>query len=716
LIVKDIMQKKNNILVIVESPAKVKTISKFLGKGYLVRATFGHIFDLARSGEGNFGVNIEKGFIPKYQVINDKKDKIKAIVTSAKMAKEIYIASDSDREGEAIAWHLKSVLDKTGLPIRRVVFNEITKEEIQRAIASPGDLDKNLYDAQQARRVLDRIVGFSVSPTIISKFGPKLSAGRVQSVAVKIVVERENEIESFEPKEYWNITAALSKDKKEKFIAKLSKTIKSQKAAKDIKAELSVDSYKVIKVEGVERKRNPPPPLITSSLAGMAASRYKFATARTMKAAQKLYEAGHITYMRTDSIRSSPKSIQACRDWLSTNNHDIPNKPNRYASKNKAQDAHEAIRPTTITSTPKNTYFSSDEQKVYNIIWERFIASQMMPAKYFNVNITIKTSSGHILKASGRTLKYKGWLSVSKTSYDKDVTLPSLDKGDEVFLVSPNVVAEQKFTQPPPRYSEKTLISELEKRGIGRPSTFATIMSKITSRSFVESKSNTFVATTLGKRVIADLNKHFSFMEVNYTANVEKDLDKIASGKLKYKDFLGGFYEPFKKEVKASVLSEYTDYGFKCPNCNKRMLLKHGKYGYYMCCYDYPKTCKTSFSCVIENGKPVAKQTNVEIVEGISCPKCGSDMVQRDGSFGPFYSCVKYPKCYGSRKVPYGKECPKCGDELYATTYHEKNVLFCMGYPDCKHSEKLPDDAITDPKKICKEPNIPRKLKKLIKS
>lgn len=720
------MVKKNKILVIVESPGKVKTISKYLGSDYIVRASFGHIFDLVTKGVGNFGVDIEKGFIPKYQVSPDKKDKIKAILSAAKSVDEVYIAADADREGEAIAWHLAEVLKPTKKPIKRVIFNEITKKAIQSAIKKLGDLNKDLYDAQQARRVIDRIVGFSVSPVLINKFGPKLSAGRVQSVAVRIVVDREREIEAFKPEEYWNITVALAKPKllKDNFIAKYAKKVSNKKTALSIKKDLDSDSYTISNLEEKEKKRNPYPPLITSTMCSLAAGRYRFATARTMQAAQKLYEAGHITYLRTDSVRSSPDSIQSCREWLDNNGHELPAKPNFYGKSKKGknvQDAHEAIRPTNVELTPQNIHTTNDEQKVYRLIWETFVASQMKPALYNSVSVTVESSSGHILKTNGRTLKYKGWLEIAK-DYEKDknadAKLPALKQNDNLVLVPPKVKAEQKFTQPPSRYSEQTLIKELEKQGIGRPSTYASIMSKITSRKYVEKKSSSFVATDLGKKIVDDLVKHFSFMKVSYTSNLEDTLDKISEGNAKYKKTLEDFYKPFVSELKKSVLSEHEDFGFECPKCGGPMILKHGKFGFYLACYDYPKKCKRgTLSCEVVNGKPILKSKDYtpEVVEGVFCPKCKAAMVKRDGKFGPFYACSKYPKCKGTRKVPYGKKCPDCGNELYATIWKNKNVLFCMGYPECKHSEKMPKGNLANPSEVCKEPKVAKKIKRIIK-
>jgi DNA topoisomerase-1 len=704
-------------LVIVESPGKVKKISKFLGDDYIVKASFGHIVDLSTTGKGRLGVDIENNFEPKYEVIPDKKDKIRAIVTAASKVSRIYIASDNDREGEAIAFHLAEILKKTKLPIQRVTFNAITKAAVTKAVKDPGELNKDLYDAQQARRVLDRIVGFSVSPFLIKRLGPNLSAGRVQSVAVRLVVDREREIEAFEPEEYWNISTTHTKENdKEKFLAKYAKKVTDGKTAKKIKSDLDTDTYKVGNVVEEERKKNPYPPLITSSLASAAAGKYRFAAARTMKAAQSLYEKGAITYIRTDSVRSAPEAIANVRTWLEENGYDKPDKANNYSTKKNAQDAHEAIRPTDVSLTAQNLYVTDDEQKIYKLIWERFVASQMKPALYDSVAATVESSSGHLLKANGRTLKYKGWLEIAGDldKKDDDARLPKLIKGEALELVAPKVMAEQKFTKPPSRYSEQTLIKELEKRGIGRPSTYASIMGKITNKSYVVRKSNAFVPTDRGKQVVDKLKEFFDFLQYDYTASMESKLDQIADGKLGYAKMLAEFYKPFQSQLKKAYGSDQKDYGFKCNKCNSQMVLKHGSFGFFLACIDYP-TCKNTVSCDMVDEKPVIKASKFgEPVKGVKCPNCKSGMSKRDGKFGPFYSCLEYPTCKGTRKVPYGKKCPKCSNELYATVYKGQSVLFCMGYPNCNHSEDLPDGEVANPKDLVGS-KIPKKINKMLK-
>lgn len=704
-------------LLVVESPAKAKTLAKYLGPDYIIRASYGHIIDLVSGGKNGIGVDIENKFKPKYAVIPDKKDKLKAIIDAASQVQQIYLASDPDREGEAIAWHLADALQSTGKPIKRVLFKSLDKNPVLASIANPIELDSDLYDAQQARRVLDRIVGFLVSPFLMNSIGPSLSAGRVQSVAVRIIVDREREIENFKPEEYWNITSCLAKPKSltESFIAKYANKVIDKITAEKIKKDLDTDTYLISELDEKEKKRNPYPPLITSSLATSAAGRYKFSAAKTMKAAQTLYEAGLITYMRTDSFRLSPESVEACRDWLKDHSHDLPATPNVYASKGNAQDAHEAIRPTDVNKLPQNVFLSEDEQKIYRLVWERFVASQMKPALYDTVSVAVKSSSGHLLKANGRVLKYKGWLDITGDFENEDegeAKLPILKKGDQLVLVPPKVKAEQKFTQPPPRYSEKTLIKELEKKGIGRPSTYVSIMSKITDRSYVAKKSDMLIATDLGKKVVDSLVKHFSFMEYKYTADMEEQLDQIADGKIDYVKMLSLFYSPFSIQLKDAYTSNRKDYGFVCEKCNKKMELKHGRFGFFMACIDYPG-CKNTFSCEMIEEKPVRKMNAPEVVEGINCPKCSSGMIKKDGKFGPFYSCSTYPKCNGSGKVPFGKKCDKCNNELYATVFDGELKLACMGYPNCKNIESLPKGTKMnwmDPKEL-----NPVKLNKTVK-
>ena len=707
-------------LVVVESPKKERTISKLLGSGFIVRSTMGHIVDLAKSKKDRFGVDIDNGFKPNYSVIPSKKDRVKAIVDAAKQSKQVFIAADPDREGEAIAWHVAKEIKKTKTPIKRVLFHEITKKGVSEGIANPGDLNRNLYDSQQARRVLDRLVGFMVSPYLWNAFGGNLSAGRVQSVCLRLIVDREREIEAFVPEVYWNVTATLAKPsaKKDKFEAKYPDKITDNAKASKIKKDLEESTFVVTKVDKSEQKRNPNPPLTTSKLQQSASARFKFSTKKTMSAAQGLYEGGYVTYIRTDSTRSAPEAITSVRAWIKSNGHDLPPIPNVYKSKGTAQDAHEAIRPTNVDLTPTQFIGTDDQKKLYRLIWERFVSSQMKPAVYDTVAVTIKASKGHELKANGRTLKYAGWLSVcadgeSKKEKDKNIKLPSLKVKDNLILVPPKVKSEKKQTQPPPRYSEGTLVKELEKRGIGRPSTYAAIIGKISDRNYVTKSKNIFTPTEIGCRVTDDLKKHFNFMQYEYTKEMENRLDKIELGKLGYVEMLNDFFTPFKTELRTAQSSLDKDGGHDCDKCGKRMKLKHSKYGYFIACSGYPE-CKYVIGVELDGDKIVIRERH-KIVDGIFCSKCNNGMVLRDGQFGPFYSCSTYPKCKGTKKVPFGKKCPKCNNELFLTVFKDQPKLACMGYPNCKHVEDVPLGTKINwinPKKLKQKKN--RRVEKIL--
>lgn len=723
---------KNNsnkqTLLLIESPGKSATLSKILGENYTIRASYGHIMLLPADGKYKFGIDVDNGFKLKYTFDPLKKDKLKAIIDSAKNVKEILVASDGDTEGCVIAFHLRDALESAGVPIKRVIFNEITKAAVLKAVANPVPFDDNLYESGMARRAVDRLVGFMGSPYISTTLNEKLSAGRVQSVAVRLVVEREAEIQNFQPEEYWNIFTTLAKPKllSEKFDAKLIKKITNKTDADIVKSDLESDQFIVTSVEAKEKKRNPYPPLTTSKLQQVAAGRYGLSVTNIMDAAQKLYEAGKITYMRTDSVRVSPEAIKDVRSWLTENNHNIPAKENFYATKDAAQNAHEAIRPSYVQETPDNIYLTDDTQKkVYRVIWERFVASQMEPALYDTVSILIKTSSGHELKAAGRTLKYAGWLEIAtdqvsvKSEDEDDIQLPILKAGDNLTLVPPKVKAEQKFTQPPPRFGEAILVKELEKRGIGRPSTYATILNNISGRGYVELKSKVYHGTELGQKVVEKLKKYFKFLEYDYTANMEEQLDFIAEGKLKYEDMLDTFFKDFQKEIKNAYndLNEKSRTDIKCSKCDINfMLIKHGCYGYYLSCSDLD--CKNNISCEVDSdGKPVIKQ-NKQVAPGVSCPKCLKEMTRKDGKFGPYYACLDF-KCGGKSKVPYeDRHCPRCNECLYLTIYNEDSVLFCIGYAKtgCNYKENLPKDkSIANPKEFNKGDGLPNNIKRILK-
>lgn len=711
-----------NALVIVESPGKVKTISKILGSGYTVRPTVGHIIDLSKGrGNGDIGVDIQNGFAPRYEVLPDKKDKIKAIIDAARSADEIYIASDADREGEAIAFHVASQLESLKKPMKRIVFNEITKNAIIKAIENPIDFDKNLFDAQQARRVLDRIVGFMVSPYLSHKMGDKLSAGRVQSVALRMIVDREDEVDIFVPEVFYNISASLLKeDDPLSFLAKYPSRITDEVQAKNIKTDLDSCTYKISDIQTKENIRKPPAPLTTSMLQQEASTKLKIKAESTMSAAQKLYEGGHVTYIRTDSTRNSAESIVSVREYLTQKGHAIPTVPNEFKNKDASQDAHEAIRPSNISAHPDTIALDGDEKKIYNLIWCTFVASQMTPALFDVVKVFIEASTGQILQAEGKIQREEGWMEMAKpfVKKDKDVILPSLNIGDVVSLTPPNVKLEKSQTKPPPRYGEASLIAELERKEIGRPSTYAAIISRISVRKYVKNTTKGFLPTDLGKKVITDLKDNFSFMDYMYTAEMERKLDQIADGKLDYAVMMSSFFESFKEEFQKARGMQGMITEIPCPKCGSETVVRKSKYGFFAGCVKYKAGCDGIANISIQDGKAILKSQKEKIDFDTKCPDCGAGMIPRpDGKFGPFYSCSEYPQCKGKRKIPFGKKCSDCGNELYATLMSETMKLACMGYPNCKHVEDLPEDANLnwlDPKKVT-PPVYSKKVEQVLK-
>lgn len=686
------MAKNSKTLLIVESPAKAKTIQKYLGDDFIVRASYGHIFDLRSGQKDGIGIDLEKGFKLRYCVAKDKKDKVQSIIDASENVEKILLASDMDREGECIAFHLAEIVESAGKPIKRVKFNEITKNGVKKGLENLCDLDPLVYDAQQARRALDRIVGFMASPYLINRIGSNNSAGRVQSVAVKMIVDRDREIENFKPEEYWNIIATLLRNHGEpSFQAKYQGDLKDKDSADKVKKDLEKDTFVISKIDNKEKKKAPFPPFTTASLTASAAGKYRFAAARTMAAAQSLFENGMITYHRTDSVRIDPAAIDECRSWLKENKYDIPKTPNAYKTKEGAQAAHEAIRPTDVSRTPQNAFVSDDERKVYTLIWERFVASQMNPAIYDTVAVFIDSSSKHLLKATGKILRYKGWLEIMEDfdETENDVKLPVLQVKDVLKVVQPGIKAEQKFTQPPAKWNEKSLIEELEKRGIGRPSTYATIMAKITDRNYVERNGNVFTSTDSGKKVVDILAKYFSFMDFKYTAEMEEKLDKIEEGKLKYVDMMSAFYSQFSAELKKAHVIDDTDYGFKCKVCEATLYLKSGVYGFYMAA-PCSKEHKSTVSVEMVDGKPVPRLFEEQkIAKDVTCPKCDGAMVEANGKFGPYRKCRNYPKCNGTRKIPIDKKCNKCSSDMHASMFNGQLRAACMAYPKCQNIVEL---------------------------
>lgn len=686
-------------LVIVESPTKSKTIEKFLGKNYTVVASMGHLRDLPKS---QFGVDVEQEFQPKYINIRKKGSLIKELKAKAKKADRILLATDPDREGEAISWHLAFIL---GIPEDekcRVVFNEITKPAIQEAIKHPRKIDLDMVDAQQARRILDRIVGYKLSPLLWRKIRKGLSAGRVQSVAVKLISDREKEIQGFNPEEYWTLEVKLrDKPKVKSFLADLVKEndkkikISDEKQAKKLEAKLQKEKYEVTSVVYKERKRNPSAPFTTSSLQQAAVSKLGFTTKKVMMVAQQLYEGinigkgavGLITYMRTDSVRISETAQMEAKNYIEDayGTDFYPAKPTVYSTKSSAQDAHEAIRPADPSKTPASLmeYLSKDQLRLYALIWQRFIASQMKPAVFDTTSVEIQ--AGNLgLRTSGSVIKFEGFLAVyDKKDQDteKEKFIPKLEKGQELLLdkVMP---AEQHFTEPPPRYTEASLVKKLEENGIGRPSTYAPTINTILDRRYVEKEDKKFVPTELGELVVQMLKDHFkNIIDIDFSANMEKSLDDIAEGNVDKTKVLDEFYQPFAKTLEEAeeqighveIVPEVTD--IPCEKCGKFMVVKQGRFGDFLACPGFPD-CR--------NAKPILKKI------GVDCPLCGSQVVERKSKRGrKFFGCEKYPDCdFTSWDKPTDQRCEKCQGVLVEHQERSgKKILQCIN-EDCENEKK----------------------------
>jgi len=706
-------------LVIVESPAKAKTIKGYLGKNYKVVASKGHVRDLPKS---TLGVDIENGFTPKYINIRGKGDLIKELKAEAKNADTVYLATDPDREGEAISWHLASVLSLPESKLKRVKFNEITKPCVKEAIKHSGKLDMNLIDAQQARRILDRIVGYKLSPVLWKHIKSGLSAGRVQSVATRLIVDRENEIRAFVPKEYWSVEAHLETKDNKTFSAYLygkngKKTELKNKAQTDEAIDAVKNSTFTVKdVKKSERVKNPAPPFITSTLQQEAYRKLGFASAKTMKTAQELYEGiqlgengthGIITYMRTDSLRISDIASDAAKEYIVNTYGEkfCPKTKRVYKSKNNAQDAHEAIRPSYMEYDPKSirAYLSNDQYKLYKLIWDRFIASQMSSAVFDTVVADIENSS-YIFRATGNVLKFAGYLTVyeestddsSDSEKDSQSMLPELNNGDVLSLQE--IIPEQHFTSPPARYTEASLIKALEEKGIGRPSTYTPTITTILQRGYVERVAKALAPTPLGEVTTSLMVDNFSdIVDYNFTANMETNLDEIESGEKKLLDVLADFYKDFEKEISASEKT-VADKNYKlpvvetdiiCEKCGSTMVVKSGRFGKFAACPNYP-SCKNTKPLDKDGKVAENKPAQTELKEApsdIKCDVCGSSMVIRKGRYGTFYACSNYPKCNGTK--PINKEidvpCPLCGSKIVIRRGRNRTVFYsCTGYPNCK--------------------------------
>ena len=679
-------QKK--ILVIVESPATAKTIERHLGKQYTVRASMGHLRDLPKS---QFGIDVEHNFEPKYINVRGKGDLIRTLKKEAKDADKIYLASDPDREGEAIAWHLAHILGVDPATDCRIVFHEITKPAIEEAVHHPRPIHMAQVDAQQARRMLDRIVGYQLSPLLWRKVRKGLSAGRVQSVTVRLVCDREREIEAFQSEEYWTVEAKLKKGK-HAFTAEVTHaygkklSLHNEAETKTLTDDLAQRSFSVQEVKRSERRKKAAPPFTTSSLQQDAARKLGFTSGRTMMIAQQLYEGvvlgrhgatGLITYMRTDSTRISNLAVDEARSFLSEEygKEYVPPRPNVYAMGKKAQDAHEAIRPTSILRTPAEveSYLNRDQLRLYTLIWQRFSASQMSAALYDTIAAQI-AAGDYRLRAHGSKLKFKGFTAVyvgaETAKKEKDTLLPDLVDGDPLTLGALN--PEQHFTEPPPRYNDASIVKALEELGIGRPSTYAPIIETIQKRGYVERREKQFRPTELGFIVTDMLEEHFkNIVDVKFTANLEGELDGVADGSLDKNELLGSFYTPFEQTLKKAedaigtveLPEEVTD--IPCDKCGRMMVVKQGRFGKFLACPGFPE-CR--------NAKPLLRDT------GVLCPKCGGRIVERKSRRGrAFFGCDRYPECdYTTWDEPQKETCKTCGAFMQKHRYRTgRAILYC---------------------------------------
>ncbi|CAB4197034.1 TopA Topoisomerase IA [uncultured Caudovirales phage] len=584
-------------LVIVESPSKGQKIQEYLGKDYIVLASKGHITDLAKGGKHGLGVDVDNNFKPKYVLSDDRLDIMDQLLAAAKKVDLILVASDPDREGEAIAWHLADRLADTGKPIKRMVFNKIKKDVIQKALKEVRDIDIDLFHSQEARRILDRLVGFMASPFLMNCVGPKLSAGRVQSVVTRMIIDREREIEAFIPEDFWTIQVNLQTQAKEKFATKYNTKITTQANADLAKNFLNKNEYVISEVLSDEEKKIPQPPLVTSTLQRLMSKNFGFDADRTMKAAQALYEGGYVSYIRTDSVRVGDEDIEAVRKWLTDNNHNVPKKANSFKNKDAAQDAHECIHPTDLSLLPGQNYaiLDPDEKTVYETVWKCFVASQMTPAVYNTLAVTAhpKDEASAKVKAYGKALKDKGYLEIFGVDDMGSIDIPNLSVGDIVTLSGKSPIkVEKKSTQPPPRFSQDKLIKELVNKNIGRPATYADLLSKITTRSYVEKRGNVYHATDLGKKITDILVSYFTFMDYNYTASMEAKLDEIEKGKEDHINMLKKFYPSFKQELDKAYVNNG---GILCDKCNSPMSVRTVKAdsSKFLACSAYPRCRNT---------------------------------------------------------------------------------------------------------------------------
>ena len=693
-------------LVIVESPTKAKTISKFLPKEFTVRASVGHVRDLPKN---KMGVDIENDFEPQYIISKDKTKIIKELKELKKDADEVYFATDEDREGEAISWHLQNVLDIKNKDVKRITFHEITKDAILAALAKPRKIDEALVNAQQARRILDRLVGYELSPFLWKKVYYGLSAGRVQSVAVRLIVERELEREAFKEEEYWDIDAKFLANKSEIDSTlirindkKLDKFfVKNGDEAKDLEKRIKKYEYKITNIEEKDGKKNPPIPFTTSTLQQEAANKLGYSAKQTMRIAQQLYEGiklgnndqvGLITYMRTDSLNLSSKFLDEARDFIieKFGKGYYAGAPRVFKTKSKnAQEAHEAIRPTFVFNDPEKIkkFLDASQYKLYKLIWDRSVATQMKEAKAKIVSVDIENDDKEkfTFRASGTTIEFDGFLKVYRMSLKENV-LPKISVGENVSLE--DILLNQHFTEPPARYNDASLIKMLEENGIGRPSTYATITSTIIDRKYVEKDENKrYKPTDIGRLVNKILCEHFKdIVDIQFTAKVEDELDEIANDKLEWRPFLKSFYVPFKKNLdekekelsKKGLTEEKSDE--ICDKCGSPMVIKYGRFGKFYACSNYP-TCKNTKPMEGEDSKGQEVEPTDE-----KCDKCGSPMVIKNGKYGKFIACSNYPTCKNIKQhnKDIGLKCPVCGKGSMSERKGRFGIFYsCSNYPDC---------------------------------
>jgi len=733
-------------LVIVESPSKARTIKKYLGRDFRVEASSGHLVDLPSS---SLGVDIQNDFKPKYTVIKGKTKYLENLKKASLGAEKVYLASDPDREGEAIAWHIANRLDLWD-KVHRVLIHEITEAGVRDSMNRPLEINRERFESQQARRILDRIVGYKVSPVLWKKVRKGLSAGRVQSVALRFVVDREREIQNFKPREYWTLDALVKRTADpdaDAFTASLhmfrgkKAKVENAQQSEEIVSALSGKDFVVGAIEKKERRRRPFPPFITSTLQQDSSKKHRFSVKKTMLVAQGLYEGvelgsegpvGLITYMRTDSVRASDNALAEARSFISENYGGtyVPKRPNTFKVKKSAQDAHECIRPTFPSRHPGELrqFLTEDQYKLYSLIWKRFIASQMTPAVYDQTRVDI-TAGEAVFRATGNVMKFPGFTAAyeettereenngadKNSKKDEDKRLPELSEKDVLSLLK--LDPKQHFTQPPPRYSESSLVKELEEKGIGRPSTYASILSTIQDRGYAERQKARFVPTPLGFSVNDFLVEGFpGIMDEEFTARMENDLDRVEEGEVHWVELLRGFYEGFsesvtraEKEIEGRKVEIPTD--IECDKCGALMFIREGRYGQFLSCSGYPE-CKNAkdFTRAEDGEIIVGKKTDPEICDDIECDKCGAPMVIKEGRYGQFLSCSRYPDCKNpkefkredgrivikQKEAPEIREdikCEKCGKPMVVRRSRRGQFLGCSGYPKCRSTLNLDKDG-----------------------